>query len=94
MNTRINNLMIFGAVLGFVSNAMAQLPNPGLEFEPGRTAIVITDPQNDFLSPEGVTWGVVGKSVEEHGTVANIGKLFRAAKAADIVVAMSPHYTT
>ena len=26
-------------------------------------ALVITDPQNDFLSPEGVTWGVVGDSV-------------------------------
>jgi hypothetical protein len=24
----------------------------------------VTDPQNDFLSPEGVTWGVVGKNVE------------------------------
>ena len=36
----------------------------------------------DFLSPKGVTWGVVGKSVEKQGTVANIGRLFRAAKAA------------
>ena len=24
----------------------------------------ITDPQNDFLSPDGVTWGVVGKNVD------------------------------
>ena len=37
-----------------------------------RTALVITDPQNDFLSPDGVTWGVVGKNVEENGTVENI----------------------
>ena len=92
MNTRINNLMIFGAVLGFVSNAMAQLPNPGLEFEPGRTAIVITDPQNDFLSPEGVTWGVVGESVTANGTVENIETLLREAKANDIPVFVSPHY--
>ncbi len=27
------------------------------------TALVVTDPQNDFLSPEGVTWGMVGKNV-------------------------------
>ena len=26
------------------------------------TALVITDPQNDFLSPSGVTWGLVGES--------------------------------
>ena len=33
---------------------------PGFAIEPGKAAIVITDPQNDFLSPDGVTWGVVG----------------------------------
>ncbi len=30
-----------------------------------RTALVVTDPQIDFLSPKGVTWGVVGKSVDK-----------------------------
>ena len=92
MNTRINKLMIFGAVLGFVSSASAQLPNPGLEFEPGRTAVVITDPQNDFLSPDGATWGVVGESVTANGTVENIETLLREAKANDIPVFVSPHY--
>ncbi|MFQ5652660.1 MAG: cysteine hydrolase, partial [bacterium] len=43
------------------SMATAQLPNPGMQIDPERTALVITDPQNDFLSPDGVTWGVVGK---------------------------------
>lgn len=38
--------------------AAAQLPDPGVTFTPGDTALVITDPQNDFLSPKGVTWGV------------------------------------
>jgi nicotinamidase-related amidase len=60
--------------------------------EPGRFALVVTDPQIDFLSPDGVTWGVVGASVTQHNTVANIGRLFKAAKAADIPVAISPHY--
>ena len=31
------------------------------------TAVVVTDPQNDFLSPDGVTWGLVGESVKENG---------------------------
>ncbi|MDI1346209.1 MAG: cysteine hydrolase [Pseudolabrys sp.] len=57
-----------------------------------RTALVVTDPQIDFLSPKGVTWGVVGKSVEQQDTVANIGRLFKAAKAAGMTVAVSPHY--
>lgn len=70
----------------------AALPPSDMVLDLKRTALVVTDPQVDFLSPNGVTWGVVGKSVEEQGTVANLGKLFRAAKAADIVVAISPHY--
>ena len=68
------------------------LPRPGLEIDPARTAIVITDPQNDFLSPEGVTWGVVGESVTENETVANIETLFRTARDLDIPLFVSPHY--
>ena len=52
----------------------------------------MTDPQIDFLSPKGVTWGVVGESVQELNTVENIGRLFVAAKKAGIAVAISPHY--
>ena len=55
-------------------------------------AIVITDPQNDFLSPDGVTWGMVGESVVENGTVDHIEELFEAAKAAGFQVFVSPHY--
>ena len=39
------------------------LPNPGMEIDKDRTALVITDPQRDFLSEDGVVWGVVGESV-------------------------------
>lgn len=56
------------------------------------TALVITDPQNDFLSPDGVTWDLVGKNVTENNTVANIGRLLEAAKASGMPVFVSPHY--
>ena len=59
---------------------------------PRRTAVVITDPQNDFLSPDGVTWGVVGESVMANNTVENIGRLFESAHAAGVPVFVSPHY--
>lgn len=74
------------------SAAMAELPVPGFEIDPQRTALVITDPQNDFLSPKGVTWGVVGKSVTENNTVEHIEELMKAAKANDIPLFISPHY--
>jgi nicotinamidase-related amidase len=72
--------------------AVAQLPDPGMAVEPGRTAVVITDPQNDFLSPKGVTWGLVGASVKANGTVGNIATLMKTAKANGIDVFISPHY--
>ena len=68
------------------------LPNPGMEIAPERTALVITDPQNDFLSPDGVTWGVVGESVTANNTVENIESLLKAAKEQGIQVFISPHY--
>jgi len=73
-------------------NAQAQLPDPGMQIDPARTAVVITDPQNDFLSPQGVTWGVVGNSVTENNTVENIEKLMKAAKASGLPLFISPHY--
>jgi nicotinamidase-related amidase len=79
-------------ILTVATTAVAQLPDPGMDIDPANTALVITDPQNDFLSPDGVTWGVVGASVEANGTVANIDRLFASSKAAGIPVFVSPHY--
>ena len=56
------------------------------------TAIVITDPQNDFLSEKGVTWQLVGESVKENKTVEHIEAVLKAAKAHDYDVFISPHY--
>jgi nicotinamidase-related amidase len=76
----------------YADPAEPALPPGGMTLDKSRAALVVTDPQIDFLSPDGVTWGVVGKSVEQHGTVGNIERLFQAAKAADMTVAISPHY--
>ena len=68
------------------------LPNPSMTIDPERTALVLTDPQNDFLSPEGVTWGMVGKNVTENHTVENIESLLKIAKKVGMPVFISPHY--
>ena len=67
------------------------LPDPGFQID-DRTALVIIDPQIDFLSPKGVSWGVVGENVTENGTVDNIEAHFKSAKSADLPVFISPHY--
>ena len=68
------------------------LPKPGFEITPGTTAVVITDPQRDFLSEDGVVWEIVGPSVEKNNTVANLAALMEAAFAANIPVFISTHW--
>jgi nicotinamidase-related amidase len=93
MNTLIKTILIALALTSVLATtAQAQLPDPGMEIVKGRTALLITDPQNDFLSPDGVAWGVVGESVKANNTVENIEALFKTAKANDIPVFISPHY--
>ncbi len=68
------------------------LPASNMELDFPRVALLVTDPQIDFLSEDGVTWGLVGKNVTELNTVENIERLFKAAKKAGIPVMISPHY--
>jgi len=86
-----NLVLTLVLVVSSVTNMLAQLPDPGFTVDEN-TAIVITDPQNDFLSPDGVTWGVVGESVTANNTVDNIEALFKIAKEKNITVFVSPHY--
>ena len=68
------------------------LPNPGFQVTKGRTAVVITDPQKDFLSEDGVVWQVVGASVEANNTVEHLRQLMDTAHRTGIPVFISPHY--
>jgi len=92
MNALSKTLFATLALITAVTGVNAALPDPGMQIVKGRTALVVTDPQNDFLSPKGVAWGVVGKSVEANNTVENIETLLKTAKASGIPVFISPHY--
>jgi nicotinamidase-related amidase len=87
---------IVGTAIG-ADDPYAEPENPGLppsnmELNLSRTALVITDPQIDFLSPDGVTWALVGNSVTQNKTVENIEQLLKTAKKQGIPVFISPHY--
>lgn len=83
--------MLAIASICFASNSNAQLPDPGFIIDEN-TAIVITDPQNDFLSEDGVAWGLVGPSVEKNNTIENIETLFKLGEKYNIPVFISPHF--
>src|SRR5262249_13722152 len=69
-----------------------ELPSPGMSIDPRRTALVITDLQNDFLSPGGIAWSLVADSLAENNTIENIESLLRAARRSGLPVFISPHY--
>ncbi len=99
LRSQAAQLVVFTTFTVFVSlllillaRADDGLPDPGMTIVPGQTALLVTDPQNDFLSPDGVTWGLVGKNVVENGTVEHIDTLFQTAKTVGMPVFVSPHY--
>jgi nicotinamidase-related amidase len=56
----------------------------------GRTAVVVTDPQNEFLRPDGKLYPLLADNLKELGTVDNIEKLMRAAKKNGVALAVDP----
>lgn len=63
-----------------------------MDINKNNTAVLVTDPQNDFLSEKGVAWPLVADSVKQHQTIEHIEQLFKAAKDHGFEVFISPHY--
>ena len=57
-------------------------------------AILIIDPQNDFLSEGGAIWDLVGSEVKRNDVVKKLVSIKQAAKEANIPVFYSPHHYT
>lgn len=68
------------------------LPPSSFVFDRNKAALVITDPQIDFLGENGAAYGVFAESIAEQGTVPNLRRLMVAARDADIPIIISPHY--
>jgi len=68
------------------------LPATTMRIDVARAALVVVDPQNDFLNETGVAWPVVGESVTEHRVNDNLERLLAGAKAAGLPVVVSPHH--
>ena len=63
-----------------------------MDFLANDTALVVIDPQNDVLSDQGISWGLVADSIKENNTIVNLARLFEAAKDGRFQVFISPHY--
>lgn len=76
------------AIAAFSANAAdATLP---LQLDKKRTAVLITDPQNDFLKEDGKLYKLLADNLKELGTIDNIEKLMVAAKKNGTALAVDP----
>jgi nicotinamidase-related amidase len=62
-----------------------------MKINPERTALIVVDPQIDFLSPQSVVWDLIGDEVERNNVVEHLVALKEAAARAGIPVLYSPH---
>lgn len=63
-----------------------------MKFNTNDTAIVLTDPQNEFLSESGAGYNLVKDVLEKNNTIENLVKLLKTAKEKDYKIFISPHY--
>jgi len=86
-----------GTAVAASGTPYADVANPALpastfKWDASRTAMVVIDPQIDFMSAQGAAWSLVGESVTEQKLVPHLLQLFAATKRAGMTVAISPHY--
>jgi nicotinamidase-related amidase len=70
------------------------MPRETVKIDLSKTALFVTDPQNDFLSEESPAWGLVGPTVTKHKVVEKEKKLKALAKELGIPVFYSTHMYT
>ncbi|HZX33487.1 MAG TPA: cysteine hydrolase [Rhodocyclaceae bacterium] len=89
MNKRLATLLFSLPIM--LSAVPSHAGGPALAtLDKARTAMLITDPQNEFLREDGKLYGLLAENLKELGTIDNIEKLMKAAKKQGIVLAVDP----
>lgn len=60
--------------------------------QPTRTALLLVDPYNDFLAPEGKLWPMLADVAGEVGLHDNLRRVIHAIRAAKIQIIIVPHH--
>ncbi|MCP3959664.1 MAG: cysteine hydrolase [bacterium] len=75
-----------------LDEAAARSGDDAPAFDHASTALVITDPQNDFLTQSGAAYALFADNLERLDTVDNIAGLFEAAHRGGVPIFISPHF--
>jgi ureidoacrylate peracid hydrolase len=65
-------------------------PETGVGFDPRRTALLVIDPVNDFLSEGGAAWEMTKSTVKKNDVVAQLRRLVDGAREAGVPVLFGP----
>lgn len=57
----------------------------------GTTAVLLVDPLNEFLHPEGKIYGLVKESMETTDTIKHLHEVIKTARAANIPIYYCQH---
>ena len=90
MKTAALALMFAIPMMCSASASAADAPPP-FPLAKGHTALVVTDPQHDFLDPKGVAYGLFADNLKELNAIDNMERLFKTAKQSGMPVFVSPH---
>jgi ureidoacrylate peracid hydrolase len=55
------------------------------------TALVLVDPLNDFLSPDGKVNSRIQPMIDKHGFIEALGRLIKGARAKGMTIVYAPH---
>lgn len=91
LKLKVSLLAAVALTTAFAVASVQAADAPGFMPEKSSTALLITDPQNDFMSEKGAAWGLVKDNVKRLGTNKNIARLIKTAKATSMQVFVSPH---
>lgn len=102
MNKLPQILTVVAAFFIISSSAIAEdyvykqtwMPKEKVEIDLSKTAMFVTDPQNDFLSERSPAWGLVGPTVIKHKVVEKEKMLKELAMKIGVPVFYSPHMYT
>lgn len=62
-----------------------------ISISPKDTAVVVTDPQNDALSPGGAGYELMKVCIEQNNTIVNLSMIMKACKDYGYQLVISPH---
>lgn len=64
--------------------------SPAMSFVPGRTALLVIDPVNDFLSEGGADWDMTCRTVQKHDVVGHLKEVIEGARRQEVPVIFGP----